>query len=147
MEVAENFDYAMNLMKPVLARKGYLETNDEPLIYIDWYICKHYEMEVTDKWYDHKPNTVTEGRDVTILWDMLIHRDKEIKANRPYIIVKGKSKSNAPLLIWLCYKKETLQQKRLRSFQNTKILKLKLAKCGTKNHCHPTGNWSIRNNT
>ena len=77
---------------PVLARKEYLERQDKALTYIHWHICKHYEIEVTDKWYDHKPNTVNEGKDVTILWDMPIYTDKEIKATRPDIIVKGKSK-------------------------------------------------------
>ena len=83
---------------PVLARKEYLERHDKALTYIHWHICKHYEIEVIDKWYDHKPNTVTEGKDVTILWDMPIHTDKEIKANRPDIIVKGKSKKQCILI-------------------------------------------------
>ena len=83
---------------PVLARKEYLERHDKALIYTHWLICKHYEIEVTDKWYDHKPNTVTERRDATILWDMLIHTDKEIKANRPDIIDKRKSKKQCILI-------------------------------------------------
>ena len=37
---------------PVLAGKEYLEGHDKALIYIHWHICKHYEIEVTDKWYD-----------------------------------------------------------------------------------------------
>ena len=69
-----------------------MERHDKALIYIHWHICKHYKIELTDKWYDYKPNTVTEGRNVTILWDVPIHIDKEIKLNRPDIIVKGKSK-------------------------------------------------------
>ena len=92
---------------PAQPRNEYLERHDKALIYIHWHICKHYEIEVIYKWYDHKPNTVTEGRDVAILWDMPIHTDKEIKAHRPDIIVKGKSKSNASLLTWLCHQKET----------------------------------------
>ena len=68
----------------------YLERHDTALIYIQWHICKHYEIDVTEKWYDHKANTVTEGRDVTILWDMPIYTDKDIKANRPDIILRGK---------------------------------------------------------
>jgi len=69
-----------------------LERHDKAFIYIHWHILRNCGIEVTNKLYDHKSNTVTQGRDVTILWDMLIHTDKEIKANRPDIIVKGKSK-------------------------------------------------------
>ena len=75
-----------------------MERHDKALIYIHWHIFRNYGIEVTNKWYDHKSNTVTGGRDVTILWDMLIHTDKEIKANRPEIIVKGKSKKLCTLI-------------------------------------------------
>ena len=45
---------------------------------------------MADKWYEHIPETVTENEDetCTILWDMPVHADKEIKSNRPDIIVK-----------------------------------------------------------
>ena len=55
-----------------------------------WKICKHYQIPVTDNWYHHKPNTAAENESATILWDMPVHTDKEIKANRPDIIVKDK---------------------------------------------------------
>ena len=55
-----------------------------------WNICKHYNLPVTENCYDHKPNTVTENDECIILWDMPIHIDREIKANRPDIIVEDK---------------------------------------------------------
>ena len=67
-----------------------LERHEKPLIYIHCHVYKHYVIEVIIKWYDHKPNTVTEGRDVTVIWDMPIHAGKAIKANRPGAIIKGK---------------------------------------------------------
>lgn len=36
----------------------------------------------------HKPCTVVERKDVAILWDMLIHTDKEIAANAPDVVIK-----------------------------------------------------------
>ena len=74
-EFDESFEHIISGC-PVLTRKEYLERHDKVLIYIHWHIGKHYEIEVTDKWYDHNPNTVTKGRDVTILWDMPIHTDR-----------------------------------------------------------------------
>ena len=34
------------------------------------------------------PKTVTENEEVTILWDMQIHTDKELSANKPDIVIK-----------------------------------------------------------
>ena len=78
---------------PVLAKKEYLERHDKALIYMHWKICKHYDIAVPSRWYEHKPSTVMEGKDVVILWDMPIHTDKEITANRPDIVIKDKKEN------------------------------------------------------
>lgn len=39
----------------------------------------NYNTKTTERWYDHQPATVTENNDVTILWDMPIQTDREIK--------------------------------------------------------------------
>ena len=39
---------------------------------------------------NNEPATVTENQTATILWDMPIQTDKEIKANRPDIVVKDR---------------------------------------------------------
>ena len=41
---------------------------------------------------------MTENNEVTILWDIPVHADREIKANRPDIIIKDK-KENMCMLI------------------------------------------------
>ena len=78
---------------PVLAKKEYLERHDKALIYMHWKIFKHYDIAVPSRWYEHKPSTVTEGKDVIILWHMPIHTDKEITANRPDIVIKDKKEN------------------------------------------------------
>ena len=40
-------------------------------------------MHTVDKWYKHEPKTVEEKNDITILYDMPIHTDREISANHP----------------------------------------------------------------
>ena len=62
---------------PVLAKRDYLERHDKALIYMHWKICKYYNVEVPFRWYEHKPSTVVEGKDVVILWD--IRTDKETR--------------------------------------------------------------------
>ena len=53
-------------------------------------ILKNYNIKANDKWYEHQPETVTENEKFTILWDMQIHTDKTIKANKLDIINKDK---------------------------------------------------------
>ena len=61
-------------------------------------ICKEFGIEVKERWYEHEPKTVTENDSVTILWDMPIHTDRTIAANRPDIVLKNK-KDKTCLLI------------------------------------------------
>ena len=55
--------------------------------YIHGKICKKCHVQTADKWYEHNPKTVEEKDDITILYDMPIHR--EISGNRPDIIIKN----------------------------------------------------------
>ena len=47
-------------------------------------------FSTADKWYEQKPEKVTEDEAATVIWDMPVNTDKEIKANRPDIIIKDK---------------------------------------------------------
>ena len=51
-----------------------------------------------ERWYEHEPKTVTENDRITILWDMPIHTDRTIAANRLDIVLKNK-KDKTCLLI------------------------------------------------
>ena len=53
-----------------------------------WNICCHYEIPHPTDWYEHHPQPVTEGDNVTILWEFTIHTDRQINANRPDIVIK-----------------------------------------------------------
>jgi len=68
------------------------------IIIMHWKICKEFGIEVKDRWYEHEPTTVTEKNNITILWDMPIHTDRTITANRPDIVLKNK-KDKTCLLI------------------------------------------------
>ena len=55
-----------------------------------WKISKEFGIEVKERWYEHEPKTVNENDSITILWDMPIHTDRTIAANRPDIVLKNK---------------------------------------------------------
>ena len=86
------FDYSL----PV--PKEYESRHDRVFQYLHWRICKCYLISTTANWYADHPEPVTEGKDVSILWDFPVHTDRTIQANRPDIIVKDK-KDNICLLI------------------------------------------------
>ena len=57
-----------------------------------WTLCKHYEIPHTEKWYEHTPEPVVEGKNVTILWNFTVQTDRKIDGNRPDIIIKNNEK-------------------------------------------------------
>ena len=73
---------------PEVAKTDYLEKHNKAAAYIHCKACQHYSIEVPQRWYEHKPETVTENEEVTILWDIQIHTDRELSANKPDIVIK-----------------------------------------------------------
>ena len=66
----------------------YLERQNKAAAYIHCKACQHYSIEVPQRWCEHKHETVTENEEVTILWDMQIHTDRELSVNKPDIVIK-----------------------------------------------------------
>ena len=83
---------------PELAKTEYIHRHNKAAAHMHWKICKEFGIEVKERWYEHEPKTVTENDSVTILWDMPIHTDRTIAANRPDIVLKNK-KDKTCLLI------------------------------------------------
>lgn len=77
---------------PTLAKREYLERQDITLIYIDWKMYKHFDVEVACGWHEHESSTVVEGKGVVIQWNMPIRTDK-INANGPDIVIKDKKEN------------------------------------------------------
>uniref|UniRef100_H2ZUK9 Reverse transcriptase domain-containing protein n=1 Tax=Latimeria chalumnae TaxID=7897 RepID=H2ZUK9_LATCH len=88
---SEHLDHI--LACPVLAPTEYLNRHSRAASYIHWYVYKQFNMEVTDKWYQHQPRKT----EVTILWDMHVHTDRIISANKTDI-VKDKKKKTCTLI-------------------------------------------------
>ena len=52
-------------------------------------ICKEFGIEVKEQWYEYEPKTLIKNDSVSILWDMPIHTDRNIAANRLDIVLKN----------------------------------------------------------
>ncbi|XP_020899453.1 uncharacterized protein LOC110238147 [Exaiptasia diaphana] len=81
-----------------LSKTEYIHRHNKAAAYLHWAICKHYNIEVKDKYYEHEPSTVEDNEEATIMWDMPIQTDREIKANRPDIVVKNKKEKTCLLI-------------------------------------------------
>ena len=70
----------------VLAKKEYISRHNKVAAYLYWNICKDNDIEVTDKWYEHKPETVMHNKDnnITTMWDMPVSTDR-MNYNSEYI--------------------------------------------------------------
>lgn len=56
-------------------------------------------IEMTNKYYEHEPTTVND--EAIMLWNMPIQTDKDIKANRPDIVVRIRKRELVNSLICL----------------------------------------------
>ena len=80
-----------SLACPELAKIEYIHRHNKAAVHMHWKIYKkEFGIEVKEGWYEHEPKTVTENDSITILWDMPIHTDRTIAANRPDIVLKSK---------------------------------------------------------
>ena len=84
----------------VLAKTEYISRRNNAAAYLHWSVCKDHDIEITDKWYEHAPETVIHNNDnnITIMWDMPVNTDRTITANRPDIIVKDSVNSTCKLV-------------------------------------------------
>ena len=65
---------------PELAKTEYVHRHNKVATYVHWNICRNFDINVPDKWYEHQPEPVTEHQKAIILWDLPVHTDREIKA-------------------------------------------------------------------
>ena len=88
------------LYPDVRPRTEYISRRNNAVAYLHWRICKDHGTEITDKWYQHEPETVMHSKDnnITPLWDMSVNTDRAITANRPDIVVKDSVNSPYKLI-------------------------------------------------
>ena len=83
---------------PQLTKTEYLHRRNKAATYLHWNLCNEMNIDTNEKWCKHEPQTVTEKDNITILWDMPIQTDREMKANRPDIVIKNKQEKRCLLI-------------------------------------------------
>ena len=99
-----------------MAKNEYLMRQDTVCTHLHYSISKALGIETTDKWYTHMPKPVSEEEDVTVLWNQAVHRDREVTANKPDIIIKNKKEKTCTLIdMAIPTDRNVVQKKRKRS--------------------------------
>ena len=59
---------------------------------LEWFIrnCVIFNLEISEKWYLHNPQTVSENVNPKLIWHMNIQRGNVIVERRPNIIIVNK---------------------------------------------------------
>ena len=74
----------------MLAPTEYTKRHNKLAGYIQWMICKNFQIETNPRYYEHQPQNNVSTTKLDLLWDKSLITDRTIPANRPDIIVKNK---------------------------------------------------------
>ena len=113
---------------PTLAKTEYIQRHDKAAGYIHWKICKYFQLPTAEKWYEHQPQTVTENNNITVLWDMPINTDREIKANRPDIIIKNREDKTCFMIDMTVPSERNVSIKELEKLSKYKDLEIEITR-------------------
>ncbi|KAF2902349.1 hypothetical protein ILUMI_03840 [Ignelater luminosus] len=76
----------------ILGQHEYIKRHVQVCRNLHYNICKEYGIEVGKQWYEHNPQPVVEARETIIMWNKQIQTDREIRANKPDIVIKQKKR-------------------------------------------------------
>ena len=85
-----------------------------------------------DKWYQHHPDTVTENKDVKILWDFMVQCDRQIVHRKPDIIVIDKNTNECQIIDVACPSDVNLMNKKNEKLQKYQELRVKISRLWNK---------------
>jgi len=81
-----------------IAQTEYKHRHDTVAAAVHWSICKKHELPHTEKWYDHRAESVIENAKVKLLWDFNIQTDKVIEARRPDLVLVNKETNECQII-------------------------------------------------
>ena len=113
---------------PVLGKSEFIQRYDKAATYMQQKICKAFSLPITDNWYDHNPDAIVSKDQTTLIWDMQVHTDKEIKADKPDIIVKDHINSTHQLIDMTIPSDRNVSIKEVEKFSKYKELEIEASK-------------------
>ena len=126
-EYSETMDHIVSGC-PVLAKSEFMQRHDQAASYMHWKVCKEFGLPAADTWYSHNPETIISSGQVTLIWDMQIHTDKEIKANKPDIIIKDHANNTCQLTDMTIPSDRNVSIREVEKFSKYKDLEIEISK-------------------
>ena len=81
-----------------LAQNQYKKRHDTVAQALHWSLCRKYELQSKDKWYEHIPEKILENEKAKLMWDYDIQTDRVIQARRPDLILVDKKTNTVSLI-------------------------------------------------
>ena len=78
-----------------LAQRGYKRRHENVARMVHWKLGEKLNLEKSEKWYLHNPQTVSENVNHKLIWDMNIQCDRIIVERRPDIVIGNKMEKTA----------------------------------------------------
>ena len=99
---------------------------------IHWLLSKKYNLQCTDKWYQHSPEPFVENEEVKTLWDFMIQTDRVIEHRRPDIVVVEKIGGKCFVIDIAVPGDHNVRQKELEKKTKYEDLKIEIARLWNK---------------
>jgi hypothetical protein len=61
---------------PILAKNEYIIRHDRVCTPLHYSICNELGIETTENWYTHRPESVSEHEDITVLWNQEVQTER-----------------------------------------------------------------------
>jgi hypothetical protein len=130
-----------------LAPSGYTNRHNKVAGYIQWKICKHMGLQVTENSHEYVSERVINVKSTTFMWDVLVVKDGTVLSKLPHIVIQD-DKGKTFLLIDIALPDDsnlnTKENEKLRKYKDLWRSKSKDVENWDKNSA--SCNWIIGNN-
>jgi hypothetical protein len=107
-------------------KNKYIIRHDKLFTHLHYSICKKLGIETTENWYYDIPKSLTEYKDIIMLWNHGGQADRKVLVNRPDIIVKNKKDSTCLLIGVAILSDKNIIQKEAEKKLQCKILSIEI---------------------
>ena len=81
-----------------LAQRKYKRMHGNVARMVHWKLCEKFNLEKSEKWYLHNPQTVSENVNHKLIWDMNIQCENVMVERRPDIVIVNKMEKTAIII-------------------------------------------------
>ena len=83
---------------PKLAQTEYKRRHGNVARMVCWKLCEKFNLEKSEKWYLHNPQSVTENVNHRVIWDMNIQCHNIIVERKPDIVIVNEMEKTAIII-------------------------------------------------